>query len=85
VFSAWSVQSGYRDDFSSENLIKLIKFREANLPGYDLGSRGTGLSRVSGIGNCRIMARNELGYEKKTSCVIRNYNETVINPLPGYD
>jgi hypothetical protein len=31
------------------------------------------------------MARNELDYAKKTSCVIWSYSETVINPLPGYD
>jgi hypothetical protein len=31
------------------------------------------------------MAREELGYEKKTSCVISSGRETVINSLPGYD
>jgi hypothetical protein len=31
------------------------------------------------------MARKELDGEKKTSRVIRSFNETVINPLPGYD
>jgi hypothetical protein len=31
------------------------------------------------------MARNELGCEKKTSYVISNECETVINPLSGYD
>jgi hypothetical protein len=31
------------------------------------------------------MARNEVGGEKKTSYMILNYSETVIDPLPGYD
>jgi hypothetical protein len=31
------------------------------------------------------MARNELDCAKKTSYVILNDSETVINPLPGYD
>jgi hypothetical protein len=48
----------------------LFEFREANLPGYELGSRGIGLSRVFGIGSCRVIARKELGCEQKTSYVI---------------
>jgi hypothetical protein len=62
-----------------------VNFREAILPGYELESRGIELSRVFGIGSCRIIAIKELGCEKKTSCVICSNNETVINPLPGYD
>jgi hypothetical protein len=36
-------------------------------------------------GDREEMARKELGGDKKTSHVIWNCNETVINPLPGYD
>jgi hypothetical protein len=40
---------------------------------------------VFGIGSFRKMARKVLGCEKKASCVIRSYSETVINSLSGYD
>jgi hypothetical protein len=68
-----------------ESSVELVEFRDASLPGYELGSRGIEMSPVFGIGSCRIMTRNELGGAKGTSCVIWNYNESVINPLPGYD
>jgi hypothetical protein len=47
-----------------------VEFRDVGVPGYELASRGIELSRVFGIGSCRIMAKEELGGAKKTSCVI---------------
>jgi hypothetical protein len=58
----WFVQSGYEEEF--------VVFPDASLPGYELGSRGIELSRVFGIGSCRIMARKELVCEMKTSSVM---------------
>jgi hypothetical protein len=56
------VQNGYKEES--------VVFRDCSLPGYELGSREVEVSRVFGIGVYRIMARKELGGEKRTSCVI---------------
>jgi hypothetical protein len=61
VFSAWSVRSGYKEVFGSIEQPSRVEFRDASLPGYELGSRGIELSRVFGIGSLKIMARKELG------------------------
>jgi hypothetical protein len=61
------VQSGYREEFRSwqEQQSRRVEFRDASLPGYELGSKGIELSQIFGIGSCRIMARQELGCEKE--------------------
>jgi hypothetical protein len=48
LFSVWSVQSGYKEEFNWE---ELVEFRDATLPGYEPGSGGIELSRACGIGS----------------------------------
>jgi hypothetical protein len=52
------VKSDYKEVFSS---IERVEFRDAIMPGCELGSRGIELRW-----QLRIMARKELGCEKKT-------------------
>ena len=72
MFSAWFVQSGYKEVFGSiEEKRRVVgneesRFRNPSLPGYELWSRGIELSRIFGVDSCRIIAKNGLGNEKKT-------------------
>jgi hypothetical protein len=51
------VIKGQRRSFEFVVVELSFSFRDASLPGYELGSRGIELSRMFGIGGCRIMAR----------------------------
>jgi hypothetical protein len=62
--------------------VRQDRSRRSRVDGVENSSR-----EQSSLRNWQLqeMARNELGVPKKTSCVILNESETVINPLPGYD
>jgi hypothetical protein len=82
VFSAWSSQIGYKEEFRNWQLqhIMVSGFETPACQEMSLGAE-----ELNWIGSCRIMARKKLDCEKRTSCVIWSDGETVIKPLPGYD
>jgi hypothetical protein len=65
VFYAWSVQSGYKEEFRVPKLAVAV----AERPACQDMSLQRQQSRVFGIDNYRVTARKELGSENN-SCVI---------------
>jgi hypothetical protein len=86
VFSAWSVQSGYKEEFSWEELVVVRSWESSVEEFIWVSCRELGRVLVMAFeGDWEEMARKELGCAKKTSCVIWSYSETLINSLSGYD
>jgi hypothetical protein len=54
-----------------------IEFREANLPGCELGGRGMELSLVFGIGSCRIMAEKKFTVRRR----LHVWFEVTVRPV----
>jgi hypothetical protein len=87
VFSAWSVQSGYKEGFSWEESVVVRSWEnsvEVEFVWVSCQEMGWVLE-MAVEGDWEEIARRESDCDKKTSCVIWNYSKTVINPLPGYD
>jgi hypothetical protein len=64
VFSAWSLQSGYKEEFSLEIVVE-SSFETPTCQEMSLAAE-----ELNSVGSCRTMARKELGCEKNTACVI---------------
>jgi hypothetical protein len=77
VFSLAAVPRIYNED--------LKHLRDDSELSFGVGSCSRELRESQELAVRRIMPRKELSCAKKTSCVIRSYSETVMNPLPGYD
>jgi hypothetical protein len=69
VFSAWSVQTGYKEVFSSTEGNE-SSFGTPACQNMSLGAEGLNSSPVFGLSSYKITASKELGCEKKTPCVI---------------
>jgi hypothetical protein len=84
------VQNDYKEVFGSIEENRTVvgseesSFGSQSLPNMSLETK-IQLNQIFGIGSCRIIARKELGSDKRTSCVIGSDSVNVINPLPGYD
>jgi hypothetical protein len=67
VFSAWSLQSCYKEVFSS-----IERSEESSF-----GTPACRDMKLNWAGSCGIIARRELGCEKKSPCVILSDRETL--------
>jgi hypothetical protein len=88
LFSAWSVQNGYKEEFSWEELV-VVRSWESSAEKSEQwsGDLCRELGRVlemSVEGDWEERVRKQLDCEKKTLCVIWSDSETVKYPLPGY-
>jgi hypothetical protein len=78
VFSAWSLQSGYKEVLSSTELSEESSFGTTACRDMSLGAE-----ELNWVESSQLAAAE--WQERKASRVIWSYSETVINPLPGYD
>jgi hypothetical protein len=67
-------------DLTWEVLVEIVDFRDARLPGYELGNREMELGW-----QLQNNGKEEIRFWKEDLMRDLSYSETVINPLPGYD
>jgi hypothetical protein len=88
MFSALSVESGYKEGFSWEGSVHVRSWESSVEEEFIWVSCCRELVRVLEMaveGDWEELGRKELGCEKKTSYVIWSDSETILNSLPGYD